>query len=150
MHGMAIPQSVGARSVVPAWAPTISGHSAIDARDSGIQRAGANANAVKELVLAALLLAARNVIPALGYVGSLERDAPDLEHRIEAGKKQFAGVELPGGRSESSASVRSAVSSPMPRSSSDERHRLRSGDHRSKPRGACRRPSARRTASRSC
>jgi D-3-phosphoglycerate dehydrogenase len=57
---------------------------------------GANANAVKELVLAALLLAARNVIPALGYVSSLDRDAPDLEHRVEGGKKQFAGVELPG------------------------------------------------------
>jgi D-3-phosphoglycerate dehydrogenase len=57
---------------------------------------GANANAVKELVLAALLLAARNVIPAIGYVSSLDRDAPDLEHRVEGGKKQFAGVELPG------------------------------------------------------
>ena len=57
---------------------------------------GANANAVKELVLTALLLAARNVIPALGYVASLDRDAPDLEARVEDGKKQFAGVELPG------------------------------------------------------
>ena len=57
---------------------------------------GANANAVKELVLTALLLAARNVIPALGYVASLTRDTPDLESLIEDGKKRFAGVELPG------------------------------------------------------
>ena len=57
---------------------------------------GANANAVKELVLAALLLAARNIVPALGYVANLKGAAPDLEKRVEDGKKQFAGVELPG------------------------------------------------------
>ncbi|MBK7791296.1 MAG: phosphoglycerate dehydrogenase [Betaproteobacteria bacterium] len=56
---------------------------------------GANANAVKELVLAALLLAARNVIPAVRYVGALDAAAPDLEARVEEGKKQFAGIELP-------------------------------------------------------
>src|SRR5690348_6636861 len=56
---------------------------------------GANANAVKELVLTALLLAARNVVPALTYVHGLDRSAPDLEARVEEGKKQFAGVELP-------------------------------------------------------
>ena len=57
---------------------------------------GANANAVKELVFAALLLAARNVVPALRYVTSLDRGAADLEQRVEEGKKSFAGVELPG------------------------------------------------------
>ena len=56
---------------------------------------GANANAVKELVLAALLISSRNVIPALGYVAGLKADAADLETRVEEGKKQFAGVELP-------------------------------------------------------
>src|SRR6185369_6671029 len=56
---------------------------------------GANANAVKELVLAALLLSARNVLPALDYVAGLDPAAPDLEARVEDGKKQFAGVELP-------------------------------------------------------
>jgi D-3-phosphoglycerate dehydrogenase len=56
---------------------------------------GANANAVRELVLAALLLAARNVIPALNYVAGLDAAAPDLESQVEDGKKQFAGVELP-------------------------------------------------------
>jgi D-3-phosphoglycerate dehydrogenase len=57
---------------------------------------GANANAVKELVLAALLLAARNLLPALDYVARLDAAAPDLAARVEEGKKQFAGVELPG------------------------------------------------------
>jgi D-3-phosphoglycerate dehydrogenase / 2-oxoglutarate reductase len=56
---------------------------------------GANANAVKELVLAAILAAARNVIPAIGYVNALE-SGDDFEERLEAGKKQFAGFELPG------------------------------------------------------
>ena len=56
---------------------------------------GANANAVKELVFTAMLLAARNVLPALGYVAGLKADSRDLEKRVEDGKKQFAGVELP-------------------------------------------------------
>jgi len=55
---------------------------------------GANANAVKEIVFTAILLAARNVIPALRYVASLKADAPDLDKLVEDGKKQFAGVEL--------------------------------------------------------
>src|SRR4026209_1760954 len=55
---------------------------------------GANANAVKELVLTALLLGARNVVPALRYVDALDPQSADLEERVEDGKKQFAGVEL--------------------------------------------------------
>jgi D-3-phosphoglycerate dehydrogenase len=56
---------------------------------------GANANAVTELVFAAMLAAARNVVPAVAYVSSLEAGA-DFEKRVEEGKKQFAGFELPG------------------------------------------------------
>jgi D-3-phosphoglycerate dehydrogenase / 2-oxoglutarate reductase len=56
---------------------------------------GANANAVKELVLAGMLIAARNLAPALEFVAT-QKDSPDLEKRIEDGKKQFAGFELPG------------------------------------------------------
>src|SRR5204862_2499350 len=55
---------------------------------------GANANAVKELVLAALLLAARNVVPALHFAASLDPHATDLDREVEDAKKQFAGVEL--------------------------------------------------------
>ena len=57
---------------------------------------GANANAVKELVFAALLVAARNLVPALRHVESLAPDARDLERRVEESKRQFAGVELMG------------------------------------------------------
>jgi D-3-phosphoglycerate dehydrogenase len=56
---------------------------------------GANANAVKELVIAAILLAARNVVPAAAFVQGLPLTG-DFARRVEDGKKQFAGVELPG------------------------------------------------------
>src|SRR5687768_576401 len=56
---------------------------------------GANANAVKELVLAGMLLAARNVGDALGFVGGLTGHA-DPHHAIEHEKKRFVGIELAG------------------------------------------------------
>ena len=56
---------------------------------------GANANAVKELVFAAMLASARNVIAAVEFVGSL-RPGGDFEKKLEEAKKQFAGYELPG------------------------------------------------------
>jgi len=55
---------------------------------------GANANAVKELVLAGMLMAARNLGPALEFVKGL--DGGDIDKTVESGKKQFAGIELPG------------------------------------------------------
>jgi D-3-phosphoglycerate dehydrogenase len=57
---------------------------------------GANANAVKELVLAGMLIAARNLVPALGFVAGLDRKAKDLDRQVEGGKKAYAGFELPG------------------------------------------------------
>lgn len=57
---------------------------------------GANANAVKELVIAGMLLAARNLAPALSFVSALDVASPDLEKTVEDGKKRFAGFELAG------------------------------------------------------
>lgn len=57
---------------------------------------GANANAVKELVLCGMLLAARHIAPALQFVATLEAQAADLDKRVEDGKKSFAGHELAG------------------------------------------------------
>jgi D-3-phosphoglycerate dehydrogenase / 2-oxoglutarate reductase len=57
---------------------------------------GANANAVKELVIAGLLLAARNLIPAAEYLRGLDPNDPDFQKRVEDGKKRFVGFELPG------------------------------------------------------
>jgi D-3-phosphoglycerate dehydrogenase len=56
---------------------------------------GANANAVKELVLAGMLMAARNLVPAVNFVSALDCDDKTLAERVEAEKKQFAGMELP-------------------------------------------------------
>jgi len=94
MHAMTIPASVKAIGRAGAGTNNIP-VSEMSRRGVPVFNApGANANAVKELVFAALLLAARNVVPALGYVTALKPGA-DLEQRVEEGKKQFAGVELP-------------------------------------------------------
>lgn len=95
MHDKAIPASVRAIGRAGAGTNNIP-VAAMSKRGVPVFNApGANANAVKELVLAALLLASRNVLPALAYVAALDATAPDLEQRVENGKKQFAGVELP-------------------------------------------------------
>ncbi len=56
---------------------------------------GANANAVKELVMAAIFLAARNLVAAIDGVRAMA-PGPDFERRVEEGKKAFAGVEVRG------------------------------------------------------
>jgi len=57
---------------------------------------GANANAVKELVIAGMLMGARNLFPALNFVAGLHGDDESLHKQVEAGKKLFVGFELPG------------------------------------------------------
>ena len=57
---------------------------------------GANANAVKELVLAGLLLAARNICQAWAFARSLSGNDHAIDEAVEKGKKQFVGFELPG------------------------------------------------------
>lgn len=59
---------------------------------------GANANAVKELVIAAMLIGSRNLCQASEYVSGLKETGDALEKAVEAGKKQFVGSELPGKR----------------------------------------------------
>jgi len=95
LHGMEIPASVKAIGRAGAGTNNIPVTSMSQRGVPVFNAPGANANAVNELVLAALLMAARNVSPALGYVNALDPNAPDLEARVEEGKKQFAGVELP-------------------------------------------------------
>jgi D-3-phosphoglycerate dehydrogenase len=57
---------------------------------------GANANAVKELVLAGMLLACRNICQGWDFARGLEGDDAGIHRQVEAGKKRFAGFELPG------------------------------------------------------
>jgi len=57
---------------------------------------GANANAVKELVIASLFIAARNISQAIQYTENLQGEDAELSKLVEAGKKKYAGYELPG------------------------------------------------------
>ena len=57
---------------------------------------GANANAVKELVVAGMFLAARNICQAWSFVRGLKGDDHAIEDAAEKGKKNFVGFELPG------------------------------------------------------
>jgi len=57
---------------------------------------GANANAVKELVVAGLFLGARNIVQAWDFARGLSGDDKAIDEATEKGKKEFAGFELPG------------------------------------------------------
>jgi len=57
---------------------------------------GANANAVKELVIAGLILGCRQICQAWDYSRSLQGTDEEISKAVEAGKKKFAGFELPG------------------------------------------------------
>jgi D-3-phosphoglycerate dehydrogenase / 2-oxoglutarate reductase len=96
MHSMPIPASVKAigragagTNNIPVKAMTAHGVPVFNAP-------GANANAVKELVLAGMLIAARNLAPAQRFVAMLDPHAADLDKAVEDGKKNFAGFELAG------------------------------------------------------
>ena len=96
MHSLDIPESVQAIARAGAGTNNIP-VKAMSARGVPVFNApGANANAVKELVLAGMLLAARNLPGALQFVHSLQPDAPGLDEQVENGKKPFAGFELAG------------------------------------------------------
>lgn len=96
MHGMEIPESVAAIGRAGAGVNNIP-ITEMSKRGVPVFNApGANANAVKELVLAGLLLAARNVCSARDYVRGLDIAGEELSKAVEAGKKQFVGFELPG------------------------------------------------------
>ncbi|MGE4242709.1 phosphoglycerate dehydrogenase [Ramlibacter sp.] len=95
MHKMDIPQSVRAIGRAGAGTNNIP-VKALSARGVPVFNApGANANAVKELVLAGMLIAARNLAPAQRYVQELDPSG-DIDKTVEEGKKAFAGFELAG------------------------------------------------------
>lgn len=96
MHAMAIPPSVKAVGRAGAGTNNIPVKS-LSARGVPVFNApGANANAVKELVLAGMLMAARNLAPAQRFVEKLDPASGDLDKAVEDGKKDFAGFELAG------------------------------------------------------
>jgi D-3-phosphoglycerate dehydrogenase / 2-oxoglutarate reductase len=96
MHKLEIPASVKAIGRAGAGTNNIP-VAAMSKRGVPVFNApGANANAVKELVLAGMLLAARNIAPALDFVRKLDGDDHALHKAVEDGKKKFVGFELPG------------------------------------------------------
>jgi D-3-phosphoglycerate dehydrogenase / 2-oxoglutarate reductase len=96
MHAMDIPASVQAIARAGAGTNNIP-VKAMSARGVPVFNApGANANAVKELVLAGMLMAARNLPAALRFVAALEADTGDMDKAVEEGKKAFAGFEIAG------------------------------------------------------
>jgi D-3-phosphoglycerate dehydrogenase len=96
MHAMDIPASVKAIARAGAGTNNIP-LQAMSARGVPVFNApGGNANAVKELVLAGMLMAARNLAPAQRFVDKLDPGAADLDQVVEEGKKNFAGFELAG------------------------------------------------------
>ena len=96
MHAMTIPDTVRAIGRAGAGTNNIP-VKAMSARGVPVFNApGANANAVKELVIAGMLMAARNLVPALRFVAALDPADPALDKKVEDGKKSFAGYELAG------------------------------------------------------
>ena len=96
LHETPIPESVNAVGRAGSGVNNIP-VGALSARGVAVFNApGANANAVKELVIGGLLLAARNLIPAHDYLRGLDPGDPDFQKRVEDGKKRFVGFELPG------------------------------------------------------
>lgn len=96
MHAVDIPGSVAAVGRAGAGVNNIPIQKLSDRGVPVFNAPGANANAVKELVAASLLLAARNICSAWDYVRRLEDTGSSLSTAVEAGKKQFVGFELPG------------------------------------------------------
>ena len=96
MHDMDIPDTVAAIGRAGAGTNNIPCDK-MAARGVPVFNApGANANAVKELVIGGMLMGARNLASASEYVKTLEQTGDDLKKAVEAGKKQFVGFELPG------------------------------------------------------
>jgi D-3-phosphoglycerate dehydrogenase / 2-oxoglutarate reductase len=96
MHGMAIGPSVKAVGRAGAGVNNIP---VLELSRCGIpvfNAPGGNANAVKELVVAGLLMGARNLVPAMRFVADLSAENGALDEKVESAKKHYSGTELPG------------------------------------------------------
>jgi D-3-phosphoglycerate dehydrogenase / 2-oxoglutarate reductase len=96
MHDMDIPSTVAAVGRAGAGTNNIPCDELAQRGVPVFNAPGANANAVKELAIAGMLLGARNICDAREYVKTLKETGKELKKAVEAGKKQFVGFELPG------------------------------------------------------
>jgi len=96
MHDMEIPSSLKAVGRAGAGVNNIPVEKLSKLGIPVFNAPGANANAVKELVIAGMLLASRNICQAWDFARKLEGSDEEINKAVEAGKKNFAGFELPG------------------------------------------------------
>ena len=96
MHDMVLPVSVKAIGRAGAGVNNIPVERMSETGIPVFNAPGANANAVKELVIAGMLMASRNLCQAWDFSRSLEGEDAAIHKAVEAGKKQFVGFELPG------------------------------------------------------
>jgi D-3-phosphoglycerate dehydrogenase len=96
MHDMDIPRTVYAIGRAGAGVNNIPVERMTERGVSVFNAPGANANAVKELVVAGMLLAARNIAQSWSFARGLDGDDGTIQKAVESGKKNFVGFELPG------------------------------------------------------
>lgn len=96
LHDMEIPSNLKAIGRAGAGVNNIPVERMTEAGIAVFNAPGANANAVKELVLAGMLMACRNLGQAWDFARGLEGEDDVITKAVEAGKKNFAGFELPG------------------------------------------------------
>ena len=95
MHDMEIPASVKAIARAGAGTNNVPVAKMSQRGVPVFNAPGANANAVKELVIAGMLIAARKLMPAWEFADGLIGEDAEISKAVEAGKKNFAGMELP-------------------------------------------------------
>ncbi len=96
MHSMEIPRSLKAVGRAGAGVNNIPVAKLSKLGIPVFNAPGANANAVKELVIAGLIIACRHICQAWDFARRLEGSDEEIHKAVEAGKKRFAGFELPG------------------------------------------------------
>ncbi len=96
MHDMEIPQSLKAVGRAGAGVNNIPVDKMSERGIVVFNAPGANSNAVKELVIAGMLMACRNIAQAWDFARNLEGSDAEIGKATEAGKKNYGGFELPG------------------------------------------------------
>ena len=96
LHAMAIPSSLAAVGRAGAGTNNVPVEQLGEKGVVVFNAPGANANAVKELVIAGMLLACRNICQAWQYAANVEGTDEEQNKAVEAGKKKYVGYELPG------------------------------------------------------
>ncbi|MDF1841324.1 MAG: phosphoglycerate dehydrogenase [Rubripirellula sp.] len=95
MHDMEIPATVAAIGRAGAGVNNIPVDTMTQRGVPVFNAPGANANAVKELAIAGLLMASRNIPAAMRFASGLEGTDSEVSKAVESGKKNFVGAELP-------------------------------------------------------